>query len=242
MAQLFAARHPERVEKLVLMNTTAGAQSAFDTLPGHYADDGDPPNEPRPLSLEQFQRARTDVGRRPCLHGRLDDAEPVRQRLPLCAGSDDSSVRRRARRTSNGRSKVSWSASTQSNISPRSMCRPWWSTRRVIGCLTSPTGASWPTGSPTPAYLGVPGRRTISSGSHPAMARTSSEATIGFVVGGTDGPSNAQSVVSLPCFSPTSSTRRRARHRSGDVAWLETLESHDRICREVVETCTPAGS
>ena len=53
MAQLFAARHPDRVEKLVLINTTAGAQSS--PLLGDYVDPGE-----RPLDLvyfvEQFQK------------------------------------------------------------------------------------------------------------------------------------------------------------------------------------------
>ena len=49
MAQLFAAHHPERVEKLVLINTLAGA-AAFESVP-EYATASDRPFDPAELIL-----------------------------------------------------------------------------------------------------------------------------------------------------------------------------------------------
>ena len=228
MAQLFAARHPERVEKLVLMNTTAGG-SAFQCLPD-YAEEGDAPNDLGHV-MEQFQELPRTWGVDPgfmvdwMMPSQLDNVSFVRW------------IGRLQRQTA---SPADIERQIQSVLS-----------LDAVECLSEIRVPTLVVHAKGDRVLNVANGRFLADRIAGARYlefpvadhfiwvapcwREIVEATIGFVVGGSLVHPAVRRFAAVLFTDLVDSTARSA--QAGDVAWLETLESHDRICREVVETC-----
>lgn len=228
MAQLFAARHPERVEKLVLMDTTAGL-SAFSHLPD-YAEGGDPPNEPRHV-FDQFQALARTWGVDP---GFMVDWMMPSQRdnVPF----------------------VRWIGRLQ-----RQTASPADIERQIESVLHLDAVEHLPEIRVPTLVIHAKGDQVLNVANGRFLAdripdarylefpvadhfiwvapcwRDIVEATVGFVVGGSLVHPALRRFAAVLFTDLVDSTARSA--QAGDVAWLETLESHDRICREVVESC-----
>ena len=226
MAQLFAARHPDRIEKLVLINTTAGAQSS--PLLGDYVE----PDE-RPIDLvyfvEQFQKLVQTWG--------SDPSFMVEWMMP--SQCDNVSF-------------VRWVGRLQ-----RQTASPADIKRQIDSVLNlDATDCLSQIHAPT-LVMHVRGDRVLHVAYGRFLADRISESTY-VEVPGEDHflwvmPNWREVTATLIEFivghRPMATTQRRfaavlftdlvestARSASvGDLAWRDTLESHDRICREVVE-------
>lgn len=226
MAQLFAARHPERVDKLVLMNTGAGA-SAAPELDG-YVQPGDPPID-WSYFFGQFAELVRTWG--------VDPAFMVGWMMPSQAENLPF---------------VRWAGRLQrQTASPADIQRQIESVTNLdTGGVLSEIGA------PT-MVVHAKGDRVINVANGRFLAdriagatylefpvddhfiwvcpswREVIEATAEFVTGRPLVAHAERRFAAVLFTDLVDSTARSA--RAGDVAWLETLESHDRICREVVE-------
>ena len=228
MAQLFAAHHPERVEKLVLLNTSAGASSVA-SLPD-YAQEGDPPIDALHM-LEQFKGLVRTWG--------ADPAFMTNWMMP-CQSDNVSFIR--------------WVGRLQrQTASPADIERQIDSVLRLdasehlheIGVptlvmhargdrvLNVANGRLLADRIPDAAYLEYPIE------DHFVWVapcwRDIAEESLEFVIDGPIVQATHRRFAAVLFTDLVDSTARSA--QAGDAAWLETLDSHDRICREVVEVC-----
>ncbi len=226
MAQLFAARHPERVEKLALINSTAGARS------GRFVGDYTGPGE-RPVDLvhfvEQFQQLVRTWG--------TDPGFMVEWMMP--SQRDNPAF-------------VRWVGRLQrQTASPADIQRQIDSVLNLdaTDCLSqikAPTLVMHVKGDRVlhvafgryladkiteAAYIEVPGE------DHFLWVmpnwREFGDAMIEFLVGHRPRMTAQRRFAAVLFTDLVESTARSA--SAGDLAWRDTLESHDRICREVVE-------
>jgi class 3 adenylate cyclase len=226
MAQLFAARHPERVEKLVLIGTLAGASSV--PLLVDYAEAGDPPIDMGNV-LQHFRKLAETWG--------VDPAFMVDWMMP----SQRDNV-----------TFVRWIGRLQrQSASPADIQRQIHSVLPLdaleqLPDIRVPTLVVHMKGDKVvnvacgrvladrisdATYLEFPfADHFVWVGSH---WREIVEATLTFVVGRPLVHPAVRRFAAVLFTDLVDSTARSA--EAGDVAWLETLDCHDRICREVVE-------
>lgn len=226
MAQLFAARHPERVDKLVLVDTAAGASGA--AYLDAYAQPGDPPVD-WSYFFGQFATLAQTWGVEPAFM--IDWMMPSQsENLPF----------------------VRWAGRLQrQTASPADIERQIESvtgldTGDVLSEIRAPTMVMHAKGD---RVINVANGRFLAdriagatyvefpvddhfiwvSPSWRDVVETSAEFMTGHPL-----VAYAQRRFAAVLFTDlVDSTARSA--QAGDVAWLETLDSHDRICREVVE-------
>lgn len=228
MAQLFAARHPDRVEKLVLMDTTAGL-SAFEHLPD-LAEDGDPANDPGDI-VQQFRELVRTWG--------VDPAFMVDWMMP----SQRANV-----------AFVRWVGRLQ-----RQTASPADIERQIESVLHLDAGLHLSEIRVPTLVVHAKGDRVLNVANGRFLAdripdarylefpvadhfiwvapcwRDIAEATTGFILGRSVVHPAVRRFAAVLFTDLVDSTARSA--QVGDVAWLATLESHDRICHEVVERC-----
>lgn len=226
MAQLFAARHPERVEKVVLINTTAGLQSA--PFLHQYIQPGE-----RAIDLvhfaENFQELVRTWG--------VDPGFMVEWMMPSQLGNP---------------SFVRWAGRLQrQTASPADIKRQIDSILNIDAteCLShirAPTLVMHVKGDRVlhvafgrfladriagARYVEVPGEDHF-LWMMPNW-RDIIDTVIEFVVGHRPTAVTHRRFAAVLFTDLVESTARSA--TAGDVAWRDTLESHDRICREVIE-------
>ena len=226
MAQLFAARHPERVEKLVLMNTAAGGSSA--QYLDEYVRPGDPPID-WSYFFGQFAELVRTWGVEPTFM--VDWMMPSHtENLPF----------------------VRWAGRLQrQTASPADIERQ---IQSVVGLDTFDilTEIRVPT-----MVMHAKGDRVINVANGRLLAdriagatyveypvddhfiwvspawRQVVETSAEFITGHPLVAHSTRRFAAVLFTDLVDSTAQSA--RAGDVAWREVLESHDRICREVVE-------
>ncbi|MDE3086435.1 MAG: adenylate/guanylate cyclase domain-containing protein [Acidobacteriota bacterium] len=224
MAQLFAARHPERVDKLVLINTTAGG-GAMSSLAAYEAP-GDPPSD-FGHSIRQFGRLIETWGKDP---GFMTD-------WMMPSQSANSSF-------------VRWLGKLQrQTASPADIARQIESvlpidTFSVLPDIVAPTLVVHVTGD---RVLNVANGRLLADRIAGARYlevegedhflwvmphwRSFVDPQLEFVTGRP--PTTTTRRFAAVLFTDLVASTARTAH-AGDDAWRDTLESHDRICRDVV--------
>lgn len=226
MAQLFAARHPERVEKLVLINTGAGGGGV--ALLQDYARPGDPPID-LAYFLGQFRRLVETWGTDP---GFMADWMMPSQR-------DNASF-------------VHWLGKLQrQTASPADIKRQIDSVIpidafAVLSEIVAPTLVVHVTGD---RVLNVANGRLLADRIDGARYievegddhflwvmphwRSIVDPQLEFMTGGL--PSGTSRRFAAVLFTDLVGSTEQSR-RAGDEAWRATIESHDRVCRDVVTT------
>lgn len=224
MAQLFAARHPERVEKLVLVNTSAGTRSA------QFLDDHREPDDP-PIDHGQVL---ANFGRLVETWG-VDPAFLVGWMMP--SQLDNLPF-------------VRWIGRLQrQTASPADIERQVTSVLKLdaLDCLSDITAPTLVAHAKRDRCLNVAYGRFLASRIAGATFlevdcddhfiwvtprwRQFAETVVEFVVGHPIAPTTRRRFGAVLFTDLVESTVRSA--RAGDAAWRATLESHDRICHEV---------
>ncbi len=224
MAQLFAARHPERVDRLVLLNSSAGAGAV--THLAEYAYPGDPP-----LDLEYFL---TQL-----------------QRLVESWGTDPSFMTEWMMPSQCGNSSfIRWVGKLQrQSASPADIARQVESvlpmdTFSVLAEIVAPTLVMHVRGDRALHVANgrlladqIPGARYVEIEGEDHFLwimphwRSFLDPLIEFITGRP--PTAISRRFAAVLFTDlVASTSRTA--QAGDAAWRGTIESHDRICRDVV--------
>lgn len=224
MAQLFAARHPDRVEKLVLMNTAAG----FSSLPmvSDYSAPGDPPIDVA-LVVERFRKLAETWG--------VDPGFMVDWMMP--SQRDNASF-------------IRWVGRLQrQTASPADIERQIASVVQLdandcVMEIRTPTLVMHATGDRVinvafGRYLAdqIPGAQFVEVPGDDHFLwmmpnwRDITDTVVEFVTGRRSAPAAHRRFAAVLFTDLVDSTARSA--RAGDASWRDTLESHDRICAEV---------
>lgn len=228
MAQLFAARHPERVDKLVLIDTTPGGSAA--PFLSEYVEDGDPPID-FAYFIAQFQELVRTWG--------VDPNFIIEWMMP--SQKDNVPFAR-------------WLGRLQ-----RQTASPADIQRQIESVMSLDAGECLPEIRVPTLVIHMKGDKVLNVANGRFLAdriagaeyiefpfadhfawiapcwRELIEAAAQFVVGRPLVHPSVRRFAAVLFTDLVDSTSRSA--TAGDVAWLETLESHDRICREVIERC-----
>jgi class 3 adenylate cyclase len=223
MAQLFAARHPERVDRLALINTSAGA-GAFPHL-ADYTAPGDPPLDLGYL-VAQFERLIESWG--------TDPSFMVEWMMPSQAGNE---------------SFIRWEGKLQ-----RQTASPADIARQIESVLGLDAFSVLPEIVAPTLVMHVKGDRVVNVANGRLLAdriagaryleiegedhflwvmphwRSFLDVLVEFITGGAAAVTRQFAAVLFTDL--VASTARSA--REGDAAWRGIIESHDRICRDVV--------
>ena len=225
MAQLFAARHPERVEKLLLINTTPGSGAA--TMLSSFVEPGDPTIDFRYM-VDQFRRLAATWG--------TDPQFMVDWMMP--SQSDNISFVRWVGRLQRQTASPADIERQISSVMPLDATD-------ALAEITAPTLVMHAKGD---RVLPVAGGRFLAANIVGARFvevpgedhflwvmpnwRWITETALEFVVGRPVTSPAHRRFAAVLFTDLVESTARSA--RVGDAAWLATIESHDRICHEVV--------
>ncbi len=226
MAQLFAARHPERVDKLVLINTGAGAGAV--PLLRDYAQPGDPPLDGR-YFFGQWRRLVETWG--------TDPSFMVEWMMP--SQRDNTSFTRwvgRLQRQTASPADIDRQISSVMSLDAFPALSDIGAATLVMHVtgdrvLNVANGRLLADRIPGASYVEIPGD------DHFLWVmpnwRTIVETCVEFIVEHPVSAPTERRFAAVLFTDLVDSTATSA--RAGDTRWLETIEHHDRICHEVVE-------